>query len=95
MKRIFNCHTQTLGVEEGRTYNGINNPLLLHIEKLFSADKKLIALKGPAITDGLLSEDFILFPIPGYSDDLGRNFRKFYSNQPIVFLSKINIDHIC
>jgi len=86
LKRIFNCHSQTVGVEEGRTYQGIDNSFLLRMEKIFSADKKLLALKGPAITDCLLSDDFIPFPIPKFSDNLGEKFRKFYSNQPIVFL---------
>lgn len=88
LKRIFNCHSLTAGIEEGRTYQSITNPFLLRLQKIFESNKQWIGLKGPAITDCLLSDDFVAFPVPGFDDKLAENFRKFYSDQPIIFLTR-------
>lgn len=86
LKRIMNCHSLTWCLEEGRAYNGINSSVLMKMQRIFESRKKWLGLKAPALTDCLLSDDFIEFPIPNFKPGLAEKFRHFYSNQPIIFL---------
>ena len=86
LKRIMCCHSLTAALEEGHVYHGMNKPILLKFDRIFESKKQWLGLKAPVLTDCLLDKNFVAFPTPGFSDQLSENFRKFYSNEPIIFL---------
>ena len=86
LKRIMCCHSLTSALDEGRVYHGINNPILIKLQRIFESKKLLLGLKAPALTDCLLDDNFVAFPIAGHPDDISKKFRKFYDKEPIIFL---------
>ena len=94
LKRIMHCHSMTSSRDENVTHQGTIYPLLLKMERTFEVGKKWLALKAPALTDSLLADDYIVFPIPNQNDMIGEKFRNQYSNQPIVFLVRDVRDRI-
>jgi len=86
LKRIMCSHSLTSALDEGHVYHCMNKPILLKLERIFESKKQLLGLKAPVLTDCLLDKNFVAFPTPGFSDQLSENFRKFYSNEPIIFL---------
>ena len=86
LKRIMCCHSLTTALDEGRVYQSMNNPILIYLQRIFESKKLWIGLKAPILTDCLLDKNYVAFPTPDFNDQLSKNFRKFYSNQPIIFL---------
>lgn len=86
LKRIMCCHSLTSALDEGRVYHGINYPILMKLQRIFESKKLWLGLKAPALTDCLLDNNFIAFPIPEHTDEISEKFRKFYANEPIIFL---------
>jgi len=83
-KRILNSHSMIRVLGEGESYDSVNHPHVLKFERIFEAQRKWLGLSCAALTECL--EDIIAFPIPDHDDNLSKQMRILYSNQPIIFL---------
>lgn len=86
LKRILNCHSMCFVLEEGFAYLSIQNPILMKLDKIFHANKKLLGLKTPLLSDCLLDKNFIPYPSQRYDDNITKHMFNIYSNDPIIFL---------
>ena len=86
MKRILNSHSMIAVTEEAISYDNIVCPLCLKYERIFESKKKWLGLKSLIMTDCLLDENFISFPLANHDESIAPKFRKLYQNQPIIFI---------